>query len=59
VRDPVLCYAARLLADGVAGQAELDEIERRCAAEIEDAIAFAEASPWPDPATIGEGVYAT
>ncbi len=57
-RDPVRCYAARLLADGGASQAEVDAIDRRCSVEIEDAIAFAEAAPWPDPATIHEGVYA-
>jgi TPP-dependent pyruvate/acetoin dehydrogenase alpha subunit len=57
-RDPLRCYAGRLLAEGAAGQPELDAIDRRCAAEIQDAIAFAEASPWPDPATIHEGVYA-
>jgi TPP-dependent pyruvate/acetoin dehydrogenase alpha subunit len=57
-RDPLRCYAERLLAEGVAAQAGLAEIDGRCAAEIEDAITFAEASPWPDPATIYEGVYA-
>jgi TPP-dependent pyruvate/acetoin dehydrogenase alpha subunit len=25
---------------------------------VEDALAFAEASPWPDPASVTEGVYA-
>jgi pyruvate dehydrogenase E1 component alpha subunit len=57
-RDPVRCYAERLLGAGAAGQAELSEIDRRCAVEIDDAIAFAEASAWPDPATVRDGVYA-
>lgn len=57
-KDPIRCYEARLLAEGIADREELDEIGRRCEIEIEDAIAFAEASPWPDPATVAEGVYA-
>ncbi len=57
-KDPIRRYEERLLAEGIADREELDEIGRRCAVEIEDAIAFAEASPWPDPATVTEGVYA-
>ncbi len=57
-KDPLRRYEARLLAAGMTDQTELDEIGERCRLEIEDAIAFAEASPWPDPATVIEGVYA-
>ncbi len=57
-RDPIGLYEAKLIARGVADRAELDEIDQRCMVEIEDAAAFAEASPWPDPETITEGVYA-
>ena len=57
-KDPVRRYEARLLAEGVADRAEMDEIGRRCEIEVEDAISYAEASPWPDPATITHGVYA-
>jgi len=57
-RDPLQCYEARLIAEGIADRPELDEIGQRCAAEVEDAIVFAEASPWPDPETVTDGVYA-
>ncbi|RME80392.1 MAG: thiamine pyrophosphate-dependent dehydrogenase E1 component subunit alpha [Caldilineae bacterium] len=57
-RDPIRLYEERLLSAEICDQAELDEIGRRCEVEIEDAIAYAEASPWPDPATVLEGVYA-
>lgn len=57
-RDPVRRYGARLVAAGVADQVELDEIGARCQVEVEDAIAFAESSPWPDPATVSAGVFA-
>jgi pyruvate dehydrogenase E1 component alpha subunit len=56
-RDPVSSCRRVLAAAGVA-EAELGEIDRRCRAEVEDAVAFAEASPWPDPATVTRGVYA-
>lgn len=57
-RNPVRCYAERLVGEGVCDQAEIDEIRHRCEVEITDAVEYAEASPWPDPATVEEGVYA-
>ncbi|MCB0061824.1 MAG: thiamine pyrophosphate-dependent dehydrogenase E1 component subunit alpha [Caldilineaceae bacterium] len=57
-RDPVRTYAERLIADKVADQVELDEINQRCQVEITDAIAFAEQSPFPAAETVTEGVYA-
>jgi len=56
-RDPVSCYR-RKLAAAPATTDRLDDIERRCRQEVEDAVAFAEASPWPDPSTVTRGVYA-
>lgn len=57
-RDPVIGYEERLMQAGVVDQVELDEIKERCVVEITDAISFAENSPFPDPATVEEGVYA-
>ena len=57
-KDPVARYQARLLAAEVADEEELDEIRRRAAVEIEDAIDFAEASPHPEPGSVEEGIYA-
>lgn len=57
-RDPLKLYRAKLLAEGAADADELDEIAQRCDVEVEDAIAYAEASPWPDPPSVTEGVYA-
>jgi pyruvate dehydrogenase E1 component alpha subunit len=58
LRDPIRLYDARLLAQGIADRAELDEIGQRCQVEVEDAVAFAEASLWPEPASVTAGVYA-
>lgn len=57
-RDPVLRYAEKLVAAGVCDQTELDEIDHRCDVEITDALEYAENSPLPDPATVGDAVYA-
>jgi pyruvate dehydrogenase E1 component alpha subunit len=57
-RDPLRCYEARLIAEGTADRPELDEIGQRCEVEVEDAVTFAEASPWPEPSTVTNGVYA-
>ena len=56
-RDPVIGYRRTLAESGVS-ETQLAEVERRCRDEVEDALAFAESSPWPDPATVTDGVYA-
>lgn len=57
-RDPVIGYAARLRVEGVTDPTELEEIDQRCQVEVTDAVAYAEASPWPSAETVTEGVYA-
>ncbi|HXF63849.1 MAG TPA: thiamine pyrophosphate-dependent dehydrogenase E1 component subunit alpha [Caldilineaceae bacterium] len=57
-RNPVERFERRLLEQGIADEAEIEEIKQRCRVEIADAIEFAEQSPLPDPATVAEGVYA-
>ena len=57
-KDPVINFARKLVESGVTDRDELDEIGQRAAVEIEDAINFAESSPFPDPASVAEGVYA-
>jgi pyruvate dehydrogenase E1 component alpha subunit len=56
-RDPLPRFRGTLMSHGVSAE-ELDAVVRRCEAEVEDAMTFAETSPWPDPATVTEGVYA-
>ena len=56
-RDPVVSYRRTLATSGLT-EDQLAAIEQRCRAEVEDAVAFAEASPWPDPSTVTHGVYA-
>lgn len=56
-RDPIDLIEARAVADGTATRAELDDVWRRTRDEIAQAIAYAEASPLPDPADLLLNVY--
>jgi len=56
-RDPILRFRTRLLDEGLATQAEIDAIEARVATQIDEAVAFAEASPDPAPSVMFEDVY--
>ncbi|MFP3579330.1 thiamine pyrophosphate-dependent dehydrogenase E1 component subunit alpha [Arthrobacter sp. SIMBA_036] len=49
-RDPIASLAARLLAQNVLTQNEIDDISREAAAAVDAAEAFAKASPYPDVA---------
>lgn len=57
-RCPIARFRKWLLAEGFATEAELAKIETRVHKEIEEAVAFAEASPIPDPATANDQVLA-
>ena len=57
-RDPIRRSEERLLACGELSREELAELDREVSAEIEDALAFAEASPFPEASAATEGVYA-
>ncbi|MBI4583908.1 MAG: thiamine pyrophosphate-dependent dehydrogenase E1 component subunit alpha [Planctomycetes bacterium] len=56
-RDPILRLQRQLLEKGLAGEAELRAIDQEVEAMVDDAARFAEASPWPDPATAADHVY--
>jgi TPP-dependent pyruvate/acetoin dehydrogenase alpha subunit len=58
-RSPVERFERILLSEGVATQDDLDRIEAEIKGLIEEAVAFAEASSWPDQATVADHVYAT
>ena len=57
-RDPLLVYERQLRDTGALTDAELAALDRRIAAEVDDAVDFAEASPWPAGEDCLEGVYA-
>lgn len=55
--DPIPRYRQRLLAEGSASAAELDEIEREAKQEVDDAAAWAFEQPLPDPTELTTDVY--
>jgi acetoin:2,6-dichlorophenolindophenol oxidoreductase subunit alpha len=57
-KDPLVLYRARLIADGVASEAQLDKMDAIIAAQIEDAIEFALASEMPPIEELTRDVYA-
>ncbi len=50
MRDPIEQVRDSLLANGFATQEDLDAIDASIKAKVEEAVKFAEASPFPDPA---------
>jgi acetoin:2,6-dichlorophenolindophenol oxidoreductase subunit alpha len=57
-KDPLILFRARLIADGVAGEDRLAEIDATIAAQIEDAIQFALSSDMPPLEELTTDVYA-
>nr|WP_254151077.1 thiamine pyrophosphate-dependent dehydrogenase E1 component subunit alpha [Candidatus Chloroploca mongolica] len=57
-RDPIMRFEATLRARGLLDDARLAEVLERIEVELDDAQAFAEASPYPEGADVREGVYA-
>lgn len=57
-RCPVARFKQRLLQWGLASQQDLDGVEATLTDEIEEAVAFAKSSPFPDPQLLGEHLYA-
>jgi pyruvate dehydrogenase E1 component alpha subunit len=57
-RDPIARFASDLVERGLSTAAELDRLERQIEADLQAAVAFAEASPFPDPADLLLDMYA-
>jgi len=58
-RDPIGLFEQDLLRNGLIAQAEIDALHEGVVQEIEAAVAFANDSPAPDPASLTDFVYAT
>jgi 2-oxoisovalerate dehydrogenase E1 component len=55
--DPVARMKERLLADGVLSESAEAQLDKEIRAEIEEAIRFADESPFPDSSEMTKGVY--
>ena len=56
-RDPLIQFRNTVLPLGEITAEELDQIDKEAADLMEDAIQFADASNWPEPAEVYEDVY--
>jgi len=56
--DPIGIFRRYLLEQEIANEGELDDLDMKVTAEIEDAVEFAESSPEPEPEALFEGIYA-
>ena len=58
LRDPIKRFRGQLVTAGLLDEAAADQIDQESLKVIEQAAAFAEAAPDPDPSTLMEYVYA-
>lgn len=58
-KDPILHMENYLLESTISKREELEDIDTRVKKEVDEAEAFAEESPYPDPEECLKGVYAT
>jgi len=56
-QDPIGRLEKRMLERGWAEQSEIDEIRSRILREVDEALAWAEQSPYPDKSTLLDNVY--
>jgi pyruvate dehydrogenase E1 component alpha subunit len=56
-RDPLTSFGALLLAEGILDQAELERIDAAAIARVDEAVRFAESSPFPTPESLYDDVY--
>ena len=57
-RDPVLAFRSRLLSEYGVSEADIISTEKLVQSVLDEAVAFAAASPKPEPETALAGVYA-
>ena len=56
-RDPIRRLKQRMMENGWAGQAELDQTQARILQEVDGAVQWAENSPFPEASALLENVY--
>ncbi|HJT89724.1 MAG TPA: thiamine pyrophosphate-dependent dehydrogenase E1 component subunit alpha [Bryobacteraceae bacterium] len=55
--DPITRLESRMLDQNWTSQPDLDQLHARIRQQVDEAVAWAEQSPYPDPATLLDGVY--
>lgn len=56
-RDPLPNFARRLVEEGIATAEQLKEIQATAQVEVQEAVKFAEESPWPEDGEVFNDIY--
>jgi pyruvate dehydrogenase E1 component alpha subunit len=56
-RDPIPSFARKLTDEGIASQAQLDNIRETAFATVQEAVKFAEESPWPEDGEVFTDIF--
>ena len=56
-RDPIPGFGGLLVAQGVLEQEDIERVDAEAIARVDDAVEFAEASPFPAPDTLYDDIY--
>ncbi|MBF2056016.1 MAG: pyruvate dehydrogenase (acetyl-transferring) E1 component subunit alpha [Cyanobacterium sp. T60_A2020_053] len=57
-RDPIKKFASYLTENNIVSQAELDAVDKKVMADIDEAVKFAEESPEPQPSELYDYIFA-
>lgn len=57
-KDPIINLQQDMLRNGMITEEEIKKIDKECREVVVEAMKFADESPWPDPKTLGEDVFA-
>jgi pyruvate dehydrogenase E1 component alpha subunit len=56
-RDPIPAFAETLLAEGAIAEGDFERLDAAAIAQVDEAVEFAERSPFPGPETLYDDVY--
>ena len=56
-RDPIAVFGDQLVAEGILGEDEREQIDREAIERVDQAVAFADASPHPSPNALYDDIY--
>jgi pyruvate dehydrogenase E1 component alpha subunit len=56
-RDPIKVFGDLLVAQDVLSEEDREELDRRATEQVDEAVAFADRSPFPEPAALYDDVY--
>src|SRR3712207_2820669 len=56
-RDPIVVFGRRLVDEGVLQEGDLERLDQEAVARVDEAVAFADASPHPEPESLYDDIY--